>query len=82
MNGSTSGRNLLRQVTLRNVLSYGPDIRPIDLQSLNVIIGPNGSGKSNLIEVVGLIRSARSDMRPVIRRGQNTRCSSWTVRTR
>src|SRR5262245_8173843 len=39
---------LIREVTLRNVLSYGPYTEPIPLRGLNVLIGPNGSGKSNL----------------------------------
>jgi predicted ATPase len=62
-------QRLLRQITLRNLLSYGPDTEPIVLGALNVLIGANGSGKSNLIEAIALLRSAASDPRPVIRRG-------------
>lgn len=47
---------LLREVTLRNVLSYGPGSLPIPLGKLNILIGPNGSGKSNLIEAIALLR--------------------------
>ena len=42
----------LRQLTLRNLLSFGPKTEPIQLASLNVLIGPNGSGKSNFIEAL------------------------------
>ena len=60
---------LLRQLTLRNLLSFGPQTPPLDLQRLNVMIGPNGSGKSNLIESLALLRAAASDLRAVVRRG-------------
>jgi len=49
---------LLNEITLRNVLSFGPDTPPLPLKPLNVLIGPNGSGKSNLIEAIDLLRSA------------------------
>jgi predicted ATPase len=57
------------EIGLRNLLSFGPDMEPIALKSLNVLIGPNGSGKSNFIEAVSLLRSAPGDIRVVIRRG-------------
>ncbi len=60
---------LLRQLTLRNLLSFGPETQPLDLQRLNVLIGPNGSGKSNLIESLALLRAAARDLRAVVRRG-------------
>lgn len=60
---------LLREITLRNVLSYGPESSPIPLGSLNVLIGPNGSGKSNLIDAIGLLRFVPLDsLRSVISR--------------
>ena len=49
------GRRVLRSLTLKNILSFGPDGQTLDLQPLNVLIGPNGSGKTNLIEVLNLI---------------------------
>lgn len=58
--------SLLREITLRNVLSYGPESSPIPLGSLNVLIGPNGSGKSNLIEVITVLRAATGDLRNAI----------------
>lgn len=53
---------LLVELVLRNLLSFGPDIKPIPLGSLNVLIGPNGSGKSNLLEAISLLRSAPKDL--------------------
>ncbi len=58
--------SLLREITLRNVLSYGPESSPIPLGNLNVLIGPNGSGKSNLIEAITLLRSTPTDLRTAI----------------
>lgn len=41
----------------------------LPLGNLNVLVGPNGSGKSNLLEAISLLRSAPTDLRPVILRG-------------
>jgi predicted ATPase len=60
---------LIREITLRNILSYGPQSDPIPLHSLNLLIGPNGSGKSNLIEAIALLRAAPGDLGNVVRRG-------------
>lgn len=61
--------SLLREITLRNVLSYGSESSPITLGGLNVLIGPNGSGKSNLIDAIGLLRFVPLDsLRSVISR--------------
>jgi len=48
---------LIREITLRNILSFGPDTPPFELRPLNVLIGPNGSGKSNLIDCIRLMRA-------------------------
>lgn len=53
----------LRQLTLRNLLSFGPKTEPFQLGSLNVLIGPNGSGKSNFIEALSLLRASARDLR-------------------
>ncbi len=53
---------LLVELVLKNLLSFGPDTKPIPLRSLNVLIGPNGSGKSNLLEAISLLRSAPKDL--------------------
>ncbi|MEX0728263.1 MAG: AAA family ATPase [Planctomycetaceae bacterium] len=48
---------LIHELTLRGILSFGPDSPPLEMRPLNLLIGPNGSGKSNLIEAIGLLRS-------------------------
>jgi predicted ATPase len=49
---------LLREIQIKNLLSFGPNGLTLPLRPLNVLIGPNGSGKSNFIEVIGLLQSA------------------------
>lgn len=55
---ATPDVRLLRAITLRNILSFGPDTPPLKLRALNVLIGPNGSGKSNLLDAVELLKKA------------------------
>ena len=59
----------LREITLTNLLSFGPDTPPLALGPLNVLIGANGSGKSNLIEAISLLRAAPKDFQAVTRQG-------------
>ncbi len=66
---------VVKEVALRNILSFGPQGLNIGLASLNVLIGPNGSGKSNLIEVFALLRSSPADLCAVIR--QSGGVSEW-----
>ncbi len=54
---------LLRSITLRNILSFGPDTPPLELRALNVLIGPNGSGKSNLLACLSLLPALAGDWR-------------------
>ena len=68
--------SMLRQVTLTNLLSFGPEPVTLELQNLNILIGPNGSGKSNLIEAISLLRStpvsgrnSKRDVEGVVQRG-------------
>lgn len=68
---------LLHEITLRNLLSFGPDTAPLELQPLNVLIGPNGSGKSNLIEAVGLLRHAPTHLASPVRDGGGIRDWLW-----
>lgn len=64
------GRRVLRSLTLKNILSFGPQGQTLELQPLNVLIGPNGSGKTNLIEVLGLLSTLPSDFPgSVLKRG-------------
>ncbi len=58
---------LLHSLTLRNVLSFGPETPTLELKALNVLIGANGSGKSNLIDCVGLLQSAPNKLAETIR---------------
>ena len=60
---------LIRHLTPKNFLSFGPGNPGIELKALNLLIGPNGSGKSNLIEAISLIRSAPKEFREVTRKG-------------
>jgi predicted ATPase len=67
----------LREITSRNLLSFGPEAQSIALEQLNVLIGPNGSGKSNFIEAIALLSAAPGDLRAVIRRGGGVREWIW-----
>ena len=62
-------KRFLRTIKLRNILSFGPETPELELQSLNVLIGPNGAGKSNLIEAIGLLQSAPTNLLDPIRAG-------------
>jgi predicted ATPase len=62
-------KRFLRTIRLRNILSFGPDTPELELQSLNVLIGPNGAGKSNLIEAIGLLKAAPTNLLDPIRAG-------------
>ncbi|MFN0134839.1 MAG: AAA family ATPase [Phycisphaerae bacterium] len=46
---------MIREIAMRNILSFGPDETRLELRGLNVLIGPNGCGKSNVLEVLHLI---------------------------
>lgn len=71
----TQRHGLLHSVTLRGLLSFGPDTPVLPLENLNIFIGPNGSGKSNFIEALALMRAAPGDLRNVVRRGGGV--SEW-----
>jgi predicted ATPase len=68
---------VLREIRLTNLLSFGPQTKPLTMERLNLFIGPNGSGKSNLIEALALMRAtavlpqatSNADVRGVVRRG-------------
>ncbi len=68
---------LLVELVLRNILSFGPDTKPIPLESLNVLIGPNGSGKSNLLEAISLLRSAPKDLSAPVKEAGGVRDWLW-----
>jgi predicted ATPase len=60
---------LIDSIKLKNFLSFGTESMELELKPLNIFIGPNGSGKSNLIEAIGLLRSASKDLTAPIRDG-------------
>lgn len=83
MNGNPA-TPLIREITLRNFLSFGQDVEPLQLLPLNVLIGPNGSGKSNLIEAFSVLRSTTvptetkgSDLRTVLQKGGGVQEWIW-----
>ena len=67
----------IRQIGLRNLLSFGPDGHELELKSLNVLIGPNGAGKSNLIEAISLLRAAPRDLPTPVREGGGVQAWLW-----
>ena len=83
-----SGQNdqrLLRSIQPVNLLSFGPDTPPLELENLNVLIGPNASGKSNLIEALALMRAtpiwphipSSGDVKGVLRHGGGAQEWIW-----
>ncbi|NQU26009.1 MAG: AAA family ATPase [Candidatus Nealsonbacteria bacterium] len=58
---------LIHNITLQNLLSFGPDGMDLPLRPLNVLIGPNGSGKSNLIEAISLLQAAPRNLASAVR---------------
>ena len=68
---------MFNRIKLKNILSFGPDGLELELKPLNVLIGPNGSGKSNLIEVIGLLKAAPTDLAKPIREGGGTDDWIW-----
>ncbi len=67
---------LMHRIALRNILSFGPDAQELALAPLNVLIGANGSGKSNLIDAIGLLRAAPTDVATPFR--ESGRVADWT----
>ena len=68
---------LLNRIRLRNLLSFGPEGLDLDLPGLTVLIGPNGSGKSNLLEALGLLKAAPSQLATPVREGGGIRNWLW-----
>jgi predicted ATPase len=60
---------LIEQLTLTNILSFGPEPETVTFGPLTVLIGANGSGKSNLLEVIDLLRNAPDQLLKPIRKG-------------
>ena len=71
-------RNIaIRNITLKNLLSFGPEGLSLDLEPLNVLIGPNGSGKSNLLDCFEVLKSAPVQLSAPIRNGGGIRNWIW-----
>ena len=73
----TTEPQLLRQITVKNLLSFGREGTCLDLMPLNVLIGPNGSGKSNLLDSIELLKSAPAQLAGPIRKGGGIRNWIW-----
>ena len=63
------GKRLIRNLSVRGLLSYGPSSKAVEFLALNVLIGPNASGKSNLLEAIGLLQAAPTDLSVPARKG-------------
>jgi predicted ATPase len=68
---------MIKELSLQNLLSFGPNTEKLALRPLNVLIGPNGCGKSNLIEAISLLRSAPSAIASTVRDGGGIRDWLW-----
>ena len=68
---------LIQELTLKGLLSFGPDSPPLKMESLNVLIGPNGSGKSNLVEAIGLLRSSATKLASPMRGAGGGGVTEW-----
>lgn len=68
---------LIQELTLRGLLSFGPDTPTLAMHQLNVLIGPNGSGKSNLVEAIGLLRSSASTLTAPLRGTAGGGVAEW-----
>ena len=68
---------ILREVTVKNLLSFGPEGLSLEFKPLNVLIGPNGAGKSNLFEVLALLHAAPTEIAKPVREGGGIRNWLW-----
>ncbi len=50
--------NLIKNIKIKNLLSFNEIGIDLELKNLNVLIGANGSGKSNFLEAISLLQSA------------------------
>ena len=68
---------LLKSITAKNLLSFGPEGMTLELEPLNVLIGPNGSGKSNLLDAIELFQVAPNELAKPVRSGGGIREWIW-----
>lgn len=71
------GKRVLRSITLKNILSFGPEGQTLNFEPLNVLIGPNGSGKSNLIDILGFLRTIPRDIASIFQQGKGIKDWLW-----
>lgn len=71
------GKRFIHTLKLQNFLSFGSDVEEIELHPLNILIGANASGKSNLIEAIGILKAAPTDLLTPIRQGGGVRQFLW-----
>ncbi len=67
----------IHSISMRNLLSFGPDGMCLDLPSLTTLIGPNGSGKSNLLDGIELLKASPNQLAGPIRSGGGIRNWIW-----
>ena len=67
----------VQRLGLQGLLSFPPEMEPIDLRPLNVLIGPNGSGKTNVIEAMELLRAVPTDLGKIIQFGGGMKDWLW-----
>ena len=69
MKAQPPANGFIGEITLQNLLSFGPEPTTLRCQALNVFIGPNASGKSNFLEAIGLLAACPSNLQEAIRHG-------------
>lgn len=67
----------LEHISIKGLLSFGPEGIDLPMRRLNVLIGPNGSGKTNFIEALGLLKAAPEDFSKPIREGGGVQEWLW-----
>ena len=78
MNGYEDAKPpLLKSITAKNLLSFGPEGMTLELEPLNVLIGANGSGKTNLLDAIELFQAAARHLASPVRRGGGVREWIW-----
>ncbi len=65
----------IKRLTIKKLLSFNDST--VELGPLNVLIGPNAVGKSNLIDVMGLLQAAPTNIALAILRGGGVRQWLW-----
>ena len=67
----------LERISIKGLLSFGPEGIDLPMRPLNVLIGANGSGKTNFIEALALLKAAPEDFSRPIRDSGGVREWLW-----